>query len=196
MLNKMIIETTFCAVDFETTGGNFSNDKIIEIGAVKIKNLKIVDKFHHIINPLRKIPYRITNITGITNDMIQGALTLCDVKIPFLNFIKDTIWIEHSINWFDFNFFINSFDFKGKILRINTFEITKRFLMLKKCDLSSTAMKLAIDLSQYSRDKHSALDDASITAEIFIKLYSILEKKNIITCQDMRKEEVLHEYKS
>jgi DNA polymerase III alpha subunit (gram-positive type) len=124
--------------------------------------------------------------------MVQGQPTIDEIKDNFLNFIKNSIWVEHSSNWFDFNFFIKSFDFKGKILRISTFQMAKKLLNLKKYDLSNVVKKLEINFS-YNRDKHKALEDATLTAEVFIKLCSILPQQTI---NYMKKEGFLDEYKS
>jgi DNA polymerase-3 subunit epsilon len=63
----------YVVVDVETTGGWASGDRITEIGAVKIRNHQVVDEWHSLVNPQRAIPAKITQITGITNEMIRGA---------------------------------------------------------------------------------------------------------------------------
>ena len=99
-----IKNSVFCIVDLETTGINAKTDMIIEVGIVKVSNFKIVDKFHQIVDPLRKIPSKVTEITGITNDIIQGMPTICDITNEVINFINNCVWVEHSRNWFDYNF--------------------------------------------------------------------------------------------
>jgi Enoyl-(Acyl carrier protein) reductase/Exonuclease len=66
-------EQDYVAVDVETTGGWASGDRITEIGAVKIRNHQVVDEWHSLVNPQRGIPAKITQITGITNEMVRGA---------------------------------------------------------------------------------------------------------------------------
>lgn len=194
-MNRRISEFIFCAIDFETTGGNFSKDKIIEIGGVKIEDLNIKSIFHKIIDPLQKIPFRITKITGITNDMVQGYETIQEVKVPFLNFINNSIWIEHSQDWFDFNFFLNSFGFVGTIYRINTLELAKRLLKSKSYDLVSVANKLKITSVRSNGDKHNAADDSMITAKIFLAFCDALYKKGLTNFGDWKKESFVNEYR-
>ncbi len=187
---KTFIETPFCAVDFETTGGNFFKDKIIEIGAVKIEHLIITDKFHRVIDPSLRIPYRITKLTGITNDMVQGCDTFIEIIPYFLKFMGNSIWIEHSLNWFDFNFFINSCKSESHFLRINTLELSRQFLQLRSLDLKSIASCLNINIKQ--KEYHSALEDAELTAQIFLKLVKVLDQNGIIYIDDLIKRRLIH----
>lgn len=194
MLNSDIENAIFCVVDFETTGLNYLKDKIIEIGCVKIENLKITKKFNKIVNPLVEIKTKITKLTGITNDMLQEAPVFEDVLPDFLNFIQNGIWVEHSNNWFDFNFFINSTNFCGEILKLNTLEVARRFLNLENYKLQNVAHALQINFS--NNNLHNALEDAILTANVFLKLVELLKNNNITKISDMIKKEVIHVYKS
>lgn len=156
--------TDFVAFDFETTG--FTPPcKIIEIGAVKVKNGKIAESFQTFVDPKESIPYRITQITGIDNSMVKNAPSI-NVALPtFLEFLEDLPIAAHNAR-FDMTFL----NYYSKALGLNvTNEVIcslaysrKKFPMLPKHDLQSIARY--IDAVQ---DKtHRAMYDAFVVAKI------------------------------
>ena len=82
------LDETYVVFDLETTGFSPKNDKIIEIGAVKVKNGKIIDSFSEFVNPRRPIPYKITELTGISDDMVRYSDSIDFVLPRFMDFIK------------------------------------------------------------------------------------------------------------
>jgi DNA polymerase-3 subunit epsilon len=96
-------EQDYVVVDIETTGGWASSDRITEIGAVKVRNHRVVGEWHTLLNPQRSIPARIVQLTGITNDMVQGAPLFAEVADSFMQFMDDGIFVAHNVN-FDFGF--------------------------------------------------------------------------------------------
>ena len=82
-------EQIYVVVDIETTGGWAASDRVIEIGAVRIRNHEVIDHWHSLINPQRSIPASITQLTGITNAMVKDAPAFCDVADQFLAFMED-----------------------------------------------------------------------------------------------------------
>jgi DNA polymerase III subunit epsilon len=96
-------EQDYVVVDVETTGGWASGDRITEIGAVKIRNHQVVDEWHSLVNPQRAIPAKITQITGITNEMVRGAPVFAEVADSFMRFMDDGIFVAHNVN-FDYGF--------------------------------------------------------------------------------------------
>ncbi|MCL2323746.1 MAG: exonuclease domain-containing protein, partial [Oscillospiraceae bacterium] len=97
------IDDEFVAFDIETTGFSPEKDTIIEIGAVKIKDGEIVDSFSKLINPHRKLPSKIVEITNITDDMLEGKESIEDVLPAFIRFCRDANLVAHNAS-FDISF--------------------------------------------------------------------------------------------
>ncbi|KYG21735.1 DNA polymerase [Bradyrhizobium sp. AT1] len=93
----------YVVVDIETTGAFSNGDRITEIGAVKVRNHQVVDEWHSLINPQRPIPWKITQLTGITNEMVRNAPVFAEVSESFLDFMADGIFVAHNVN-FDYGF--------------------------------------------------------------------------------------------
>lgn len=87
----------YLCVDLETTGLNPKTDKIIEIGAVKVRGGKITDTFQTLVNPCRSLEERITGITGITDDMLFDKPVINEVLPDFLHFAGEDILLGHSV---------------------------------------------------------------------------------------------------
>ncbi len=101
--NNKPLTQSFVVFDIETTGFSNTNDKITEIGAVKIENFKVVDKFSELINPQKDISYKIQELTGITNDMVADKPTIEEVLPKFIEFIGDSVLVAHNAE-FDMGF--------------------------------------------------------------------------------------------
>ena len=93
----------YVALDIETTGFNPVNDKILEIGAVKVKNGRVVDTFSELINPGIPVPWRITEVTGIDDSMVRGCDNVSVVLRKFLKFCDEDVILGHNLN-FDYSF--------------------------------------------------------------------------------------------
>lgn len=93
----------YCVIDIETTGLNPAYDEIIEVGAVKVQEGKIIDKFSSLIKPTAPVSGFVSELTGITNEMLVGAPSACDVLHDFLRFVGSSIIVGHNVN-FDINF--------------------------------------------------------------------------------------------
>ncbi len=94
--NDKELSQTFVVFDIETTGFSNTNDKITEIGAVKIENFKIVDRFSELINPEKDISYKIQELTGITNELIKDKPTIEEVLPKFMEFVGDSVLVAHN----------------------------------------------------------------------------------------------------
>ncbi|PAY06932.1 exonuclease [Bradyrhizobium sp. UFLA03-84] len=102
-------EQDYVVVDIETTGGWSNGDRITEIGAVKVRNHRVIDEWHSLINPQRSIPVKIVQLTGITNEMVRDAPLFAEVADSFTEFMGDGIFVAHNVN-FDYGFIAYEFE--------------------------------------------------------------------------------------
>lgn len=169
-------QNEFVVVDLETTGLNTSAvsgnmDKIIEIGAFKVKNGAIAESFTTFINPERKLSEEIINLTGITEDMVVNA-PVCEKVMPdFFKFCEGAILVGHNIAGFDYKFIDyycahEGYMFERKI--IDTIPLAQELLKLSNYKLNTVADRFGITFNH-----HRAIDDALVTAKIFIELIKI-----------------------
>ncbi|QXM06109.1 PolC-type DNA polymerase III [Crassaminicella indica] len=176
--NEKEINQSYVVFDIETTGLSSKNDKITEIGAVKIRDNKIVDKFNILVNPGIPIPLKIVELTGITDDMVKDQPTIEEVLPKFLEFIEDAPAVAHNAN-FDTSFIKQScsqmgLEFNNPI--IDTLPLAKILLPhLKRYKLNVIAKELNVKLENH----HRAVDDAKATANIFIEFLSMLKERGI-----------------
>lgn len=184
------LEEEYVVFDIETTGFSAKNDKIIEIGAVKIKEGKIIDRFSTFVNPKRSIPYHITELTSIDDNMVKDAPIIDEVLPRFLEFSKGCTLVAHNAA-FDCSFIkINchrlSLEFSFSIL--DTVPLA-RFLYpdLKRVKLNIVAKHLGISLENH----HRAVDDAKATAEILLKCFEKLREEMEINSLDELNERFL-----
>jgi DNA polymerase III epsilon subunit family exonuclease len=167
-INTVVSSKTYVVFDIETTGFSAEKDKITEIGATKIIDGKIVETFGELINPQINIPRHITEITGITNDMVKNKKTISDVLPRFLNFCKGSTLVAHNAS-FDVRFIKHNaanLGLKFEYEIIDTLALARELLPhLKNHKLQTVANELKIDLL----NAHRAKDDATATAKIFLK---------------------------
>jgi DNA polymerase-3 subunit epsilon len=170
----------FCVVDVETTGLSPRFNNVIEIGIVRVSRLKIVDKYHSLINPGRAVPYYITSFTGISNDDIYNAPFFEDIVEDLVKYFSGSIIAGHNLS-FDRAFLRKEFEFCGKEKLGNphlcTHNLARRlYPMLKSKSLSSICRHLHV----MNYRKHRALEDAEATARILIKMLIELKIKHKI----------------
>lgn len=179
------INDTFVVFDIETTGFSNLNNKIIEIGAVKVKNNEIIDNYSTFVNPETTIPDKITELTKITDDMVSNAPTIDKVIKEFYDFCEGAVLVAHNID-FDMSFIRRNgvkfnLDFSNPLL--DTIDLCKVVLPeLKRYRLNLVAKHLGISLDNH----HRAVDDARATAEILIKCFEKLKSKDVITLKDLQ----------
>ncbi|CAG7840722.1 DNA polymerase III PolC-type [Clostridium haemolyticum] len=181
------INNTFVVFDLETTGFSSEYDKIIEIGAVKIKNGNIIDSFSTFINPEIKIPYNITELTSITNDDIKNADTIDNVLPKFIEFCKDSVLVAHNAN-FDMSFIrknCNDLSIDINYTVMDTVPLAKfLFPELKRYKLNTIAKHLGVSLENH----HRAVDDAKATADILLCCFKLLDDMKITSLDSLNKE--------
>ncbi|MBZ7953264.1 MULTISPECIES: 3'-5' exonuclease [Campylobacter] len=158
-----IKEETFCIVDIESTGG-IKHGQILEIGAVKIKNSKELDRFNTLIR-VDQIPENITELTGISFDMVENAPNLKQVLRDFKLFLKDGIFVAHNVR-FDYGFISKALHECGLGILLNRYICTIEFA---QCCIQSPKYKLDVlkELLGIESVHHRALNDALAAAEIF-----------------------------
>jgi DNA polymerase-3 subunit alpha (Gram-positive type) len=191
LLNQKIKDCTFCCIDFETTGLTPERDEIIEIGAIKSTGFDLGERFETLLKPSRRIPIKITKITGIDMDMVMDKPTLLEIRNAFLNFLNGCILVEHSRRMFDLKFFKYHFKPEKTYFFINNLEMAKRLFPTWGCyDLISVAKNLSINIEITSH--HKAIDDAKITMLCLIKFLRILGARGYYCISDIHKEGLIH----
>ena len=160
---------TFICFDIETTGLSAARDKITEIGAVKVENGVITDTFSTFANPEMPIPQKITQLTGITDDMVKDAPSQSEAVGAFLEFAGDNVLVAHNAP-FDTSFISKACEDMGReynYTSIDTVAISRAILTdIKNCKLDTVAKFLRLG----DFNHHRATDDAEMLARIFINL--------------------------
>ncbi|MCI8796428.1 MAG: PolC-type DNA polymerase III [Dorea sp.] len=168
----------YVVFDLETTGFSPVKDKIIEIGAVKVEQGKITDKFSTFVNPKVPIPFQITQLTGITDEMVLEAPDIGSVLPEFLAFIGDAALVAHNAS-FDVGFIEQNCryqDIMPDFTYVDTVAMARILLpTLSKYKLNVVANALHISLENH----HRAVDDAGATAEIFVRFIEMLRERGI-----------------
>jgi DNA polymerase III subunit alpha, Gram-positive type len=174
-----------CVVfDIETTGFGPINDRIIEIGAVKIEKGQTIDRYSTLINPEIPIPFNIEKLTGINDTMVMEHPVIEKILPEFLAFCKGCILVAHNAS-FDVGFINKKAEFLGidtDFTVIDTVAMARTLLPnLSRFKLNVVAKALKISLENH----HRAVDDAMATAEIFIKFVDMLRDKNIVNLKQL-----------
>lgn len=179
------LDDTFVVFDIETTGLSKETESITEIGAVKVVDGKIIDRFSTFVNPERPIPTEITKLTGITNEMVADAPVITEILPKFLEFCQDAVLVAHNAN-FDTGFIrLNAerkcgIEVKNTVL--DTLELSRALLPeLKKHKLDIVCEQLGVSLEGH----HRAVNDAEATAEVFLKFIDMLVEKEIYKVDDI-----------
>lgn len=169
---------TFVVFDLETTGFSAEVDRIIEIGAVKIKNGEIVDNFSKFVNPKIPIPFRIEKLTGINDSMVMEAESIEKILPEFLEFCGDAVMVAHNAG-FDTSFIINNAERLGIKYDPTIMDtvLLAQFVIpnLHNYKLDTLCKHLAVSLENH----HRAVDDAQATAYIYLKMVKMLEERDI-----------------
>ncbi len=175
-------DSDFVVIDTETTGLSPVSDKIIEIGAVRISGGKIVDVFSTFVNPGIHIPEMITELTGISDEMIDDSDSIEVVLPKLMEFCHDAVLVTHNAP-FDMAFVrenLKHISTSEDFTIIDTLNLARMLLDIKRHTLSEVAEYLKIPVTNL----HRAADDAELTARVFLRLIDILEKQSITTLQE------------
>ena len=167
---------SFVVFDIETTGFSSVTNHIIEIGAVKVENGKIVDRFSTYVNPQEPIPYRITKLTTITDADVMDAPTIDQVLPEFFAFCEGCVLVAHNAS-FDTGFIKENerkLELPYAYTHVDTLAMARVLLpQLAKFTLDHVAKTVGVSLENH----HRAVDDAEATAEIFEKFIPMLLEK-------------------
>ena len=198
--DKKLLETTYVVFDLETTGFNAGGaDSIIEIGAVKIDNGEITDRFDELINPGRKLPTKITELTNITDDMLQDKDNEENAVKRFMTWVGDLPMVAHNAK-FDVSFIAmahskyNLGEFKNTV--IDTLELS-RALDTGYARHSLSALVKRYDVPWDESAHHRGDYDAEGTALVFHKMLKKLMSRNFETIEDLNKlvsKDEIHKY--
>lgn len=178
------LDSKFIVFDIETTGFSAVKDRIIEIGAVKVEGGKITDRFSTFVNPRRPIPFEITNLTSISDEMVMDYEDISVILPQFLEFIGDGVLVAHNAA-FDVGFIeqnCRELGIESRFVYADTVALARVLLpTLTKYKLNIVAKALNISLENH----HRAVDDAGATAEIFVKFIEMLKKEKITTLREV-----------
>jgi len=182
-------QTEYVIFDVETTGlSPQGGDRIVEIAAVRMKNLKIVDTFESLVNPQRKIPEEAQQINHITEAMVAEAPAAKEVLPKLIDFVAGACLVGHNIK-FDLNFFCFQLSLIGRKLKeetpaIDTLKMAKMLLPhLTSFRLDHVAHALGVR----GKEAHRALPDAKVTAVVMSRLADIAGDQNISTFKALHK---------
>ena len=182
--NDKSLSQEFVVFDLETTGFSNINDKITEIGAVKIRDFEIADRFSELVNPEKDISYRVQELTGITNEMVKDKPTIEEILPKFMEFVGDDVLVAHNAD-FDTGFIMQKCKEQGleyKNKKVDTLMLARIMLPnLKRYKLDKVAKEVGVQLLNH----HRAVDDAEATANIFIKFLGMLKKQGVEKLSDV-----------
>jgi DNA polymerase-3 subunit alpha (Gram-positive type) len=172
------LDECYVVFDLETTGFSATNHKIIEIGAVKIEQGVVTDRFSSFVNPNVPIPFEIEELTGISDQMVLDAPRIEQVLPKFLAFCEGAVLVAHNAG-FDMSFIgknCERLQLPCAYTVIDTVALARILLpQLNRYKLDKVAKALKIVLQHH----HRAVDDAGCTAEIFIKFVELLQQRNV-----------------
>ena len=181
------LDDRYVVFDLETTGLSPNTCKIIEIGAVKVENGQIVDRFSTFVNPKEPIPYKIEELTSIRDDMVIDAPIDSEILPEFMKFCEGSIMVAHNAE-FDMSFIKKNCDRQGISYDFtigDTMTLAQLLLPnLNRFRLDTVAKAIGVHLGNH----HRAVDDAACTADIFLKFIEMLKERGIHTLDEVNAE--------
>ena len=178
------LSDSFVVFDLETTGFSPVHDAIIEIGAVKVSGGEIVDHYSVFVNPKRPIPLRITELTSIDDAMVAGAEDIETILPEFLAFCEGCSLVAHNAE-FDVSFIEANADrlgYEHDFTVLDTVQMARMLLPgLNRFKLNTVCKHLGIKQEHH----HRAVDDARVTAEVFVRFVEMLEEQGVHTLEEL-----------
>ena len=191
--NVNVSDATFAVLDTETTGLDFTKDKIVSIAAVKISDLVLQDKdvLDELVNPERDIPWESVKIHHITDEHVKNKQTFTQLETKVSNYLQECILVGHNVD-FDVNFIRSNLPQSNlgtlvkNITTIDTILLSAGlFPDLETYELSFLCNKFNIRTNDQIR--HSAIGDCIVTARLFLFLLEEAKKQNIVTVSQIVK---------
>jgi DNA polymerase-3 subunit epsilon len=164
--SAIFVAIMYAIVDIETTGGNPKKDKITEIAVVIHDGQKVIHEFSTLINPECRIPYHISSLTGITNEMVAGSPKFYEVAKELVELTSDHVFVAHNVA-FDYNFVRSEFQRLGYDYRreqLCTVRLSRKILPGHQ---SYSLGRLCDDLKISINGRHRAMGDAAATTILF-----------------------------
>lgn len=196
--SRLLKDLDFVVVDVEATGAKTPPNRLIELGAYRIRGGRIVDKFMSLVNPEIPIPRFVASLTGISNDMVRNAPVFADVAPQWLDFVSDSVLVAHNAP-FDTSFLNHEISrvYPGHRM-VNPHLCTVRLSRRALPDLSNHRLDtIATHFSIPIASRHRAGSDALATAEIFILLLTELEEtygiKNLAAARKFQFPEIVEQ---
>lgn len=177
---RLLNDLDFVVVDLEATGAKMPPNRVIELGAYRIRQGRIVDSFLTLVNPEIAIPRFVVALTGITNDMVKTAPLFAEVAPQWLDFVSDAVLIAHNAP-FDTSFLNHEISrvYPGNRMintHLCTVKLSRRvFPGLTNYRLDTVANYFSIPIFH----RHRAGSDALATAEVFLHLLTRLEEQGV-----------------
>ena len=181
------LSDAFVVFDIETTGFSPLTCKIIEIGAVRVENGEITERFSTFVNPKVPIPFRIEQLTSINDGMVMDAPVIEEVLPEFIDFCKGAVMVAHNAD-FDMSFIIENCKRQGistDFTYVDTVGMA-RFLLpaLNRFKLDTVAKAVGVSLENH----HRAVDDAACTAEIFVRFVKMCAERDIYDVEELNRQ--------
>ena len=180
------LDATYVVFDLETTGFSPDKNRIIEIGAVKVEQGVITDKFSTFVNPEEPIPFRIEELTSIKDEMVIDAPKIEEILPEFMKFCEGAVMVAHNAE-FDMSFIKKNCERQGlpcDFTVVDTVALARVLLPnLNRFKLDTVAKALGVSLDNH----HRAVDDAGCTAEIFVKFIQMLKERGMENLDDVNK---------
>jgi len=180
-------EIDFVVLDVEAITGKSIPTRVIELGASRVRNGEIQEEFQTLINPDLPLPQYISALTGISNEMLDGAPHFSDVVESWLEFAGDSVLVAHNSN-FDLNLLNSEIArvYPGSRMRnpdLCTVQLARRVAPgLENHNLDSLADHFGVEIKQ----RHRAAGDATATAHVLLRLLDELEIRGIRTLHEAR----------
>ena len=194
--SRLLKDLDFVVVDVEATGAKTPPNRLIELGAYRIRGGRIVDKFVSLVNPEIPIPRFVATLTGISNDMVKQAPVFAEVAPQWLDFVSDSVLVAHNAP-FDTSFLNHEISrvYPGHRM-VNPHLCTVRLSRRALPDLSNHRLDtIASHFSIPIVSRHRAGSDALATAEIFLLLLTELEEthgvKNLAAARNFQFPDIL-----